>query len=79
MTPPRTFEWDQAKAAANRAKHGVLFETAASVFEDPNAIVVGDKRMDYGEPRWNILGRARGVLLFVTFTDRPPNTRIISA
>ena len=28
------FEWDQAKAAANLAKHGVSFEEAKTVFDD---------------------------------------------
>jgi hypothetical protein len=29
------FEWDDAKAAANYAKHRVRFETASRVFNDP--------------------------------------------
>ena len=29
------FEWDDAKATANEAKHGVPFEYTASVFLDP--------------------------------------------
>jgi uncharacterized DUF497 family protein len=32
------FEWDDAKARANEQKHGVTFEQAATVFEDPLAI-----------------------------------------
>ena len=27
--------WDPDKAAASRAKHGVSFETAKAVFDDP--------------------------------------------
>ncbi len=34
---PFTFEWDTAKALANRRKHGVSFEEAATVFLDPMA------------------------------------------
>jgi len=30
-----TFEWDQAKNAANLAKHGISFEEAATIFEGP--------------------------------------------
>jgi uncharacterized DUF497 family protein len=30
-----TFEWDDAKAAANLKKHGVAFDEAASLFRDP--------------------------------------------
>jgi len=32
---PREFEWDDVKAAANEAKHGVPFAFAARVFLDP--------------------------------------------
>jgi uncharacterized DUF497 family protein len=28
------FEWDEAKAAENYAKHGVAFEMATAVFRD---------------------------------------------
>jgi uncharacterized DUF497 family protein len=34
------FEWDARKAAVNRAKHGVSFEEAGTVFADPNASTV---------------------------------------
>jgi uncharacterized DUF497 family protein len=30
------FEWDARKAAVNRAKHGVSFAEAATVFGDPD-------------------------------------------
>jgi len=30
-----TFEWDPAKAAANLQTHGVSFEEAATVFQEP--------------------------------------------
>ena len=30
-----TFDWDEAKAAANYAKHGVSFETATKVLKTP--------------------------------------------
>jgi uncharacterized DUF497 family protein len=29
------FEWDEAKAAANLAKHTVSFEEAETIFDDP--------------------------------------------
>ena len=29
------FEWDEAKAQANLAKHAVSFEEAKTVFDDP--------------------------------------------
>ena len=30
-----SWEWDDEKAAANLEKHGVSFEEAATVFDDP--------------------------------------------
>lgn len=32
------FDWDEAKNRQNRHKHGVGFETAALVFDDPYAL-----------------------------------------
>jgi len=73
------FEWDNAKAAQNYAKHGVTFEAACDVFKDPFAIEEIDDRHDYGEERWTIIGAARGRLLFVAYTMRNDSVRIISA
>jgi uncharacterized DUF497 family protein len=37
------FEWDPARAEANGRKHGILFgDEELSVFDDDNAITVGD-------------------------------------
>jgi hypothetical protein len=38
------FEWDEDKASANVRKHGVAFEQAIKVFEDPHARSA-DRRM----------------------------------
>jgi uncharacterized DUF497 family protein len=73
------FEWDDAKAATNFARHGVSFEAAIRVFDDVFAIEQLDDREDYGEERYNLLGMADGRLLFVTYTPRNGTVRIISA
>ncbi|WP_263381779.1 BrnT family toxin [Granulicella arctica] len=36
------FEWDRKKAIANKQKHGVAFEEAATVFKDEDAKVYSD-------------------------------------
>jgi uncharacterized DUF497 family protein len=36
------FEWNRAKAAANKRKHGVAFEEAVTVFGDPLALTFSD-------------------------------------
>lgn len=38
------FEWNDAKAAANLAKHGVSFDEAATVFFDPSYVELVDPR-----------------------------------
>jgi uncharacterized protein len=49
------FEWDDAKAAGNLARHGVSFEQARDAFDDPFAIEFVDNREDYGEQRLILL------------------------
>jgi uncharacterized DUF497 family protein len=73
------FQWDDAKAAQNFAKHGVSFEAAKGVFKDPFAVEFNDDRDDYGEERFIIIGLADGRLLFVAYTMRDEAIRIISA
>ena len=72
-------EWNKSKAEDNYAKHGISFELAKAVFEDPFAIGFLDDRQDYGEERFAILGRAQGSLLYVAYTERMDAVRIISA
>jgi uncharacterized protein len=72
------FEWDDAKAASNIAAHGVSFDAARRVFEDPFAIEYLD-RGDYGEERFNIIGMVEGRVLFVAYTLRGDKIRIVSA
>lgn len=72
------FEWDEAKRAANLAKHGIDFVDTLEMFAAP-MLVRSDKRKDYGEPRWLGLGIVQGRLMVVAYTKRGPNTvRIIS-
>jgi uncharacterized protein len=73
------FEWDDIKAATNYAAHGIRFEDAQDVFEDPFAIEQVDDREDYGEERFTIIGMVDNRLLFVAYTMRGENIRIISA
>lgn len=72
------FEWDDRKAKRNERQHGVTFELARLVFDDPNAI----DRLDLDEPDENrelITGLVRDVLLTVCFVERNQRKRIISA
>lgn len=79
------FEWDENKNQSNRAKHGLSFETALLVFDDPFALSEQD-RFENGEERWSTIGLVDAVLLvFVAHTYRfdaelqEESFRIISA
>jgi uncharacterized protein len=73
------FEWDDAKAVENVAKHGVSFETARGAFRDPFALDWLDQREDYGKARHLTIGMVEGRLLYVAYTMRNELIRIITA
>jgi uncharacterized DUF497 family protein len=61
-----SFEWDEVKAEANRKKHQVSFDEAATVFADPFAITIPDPDHSADEQRFVDLGTSdRGRLLVV--------------
>ena len=73
------FQWDEAKAARNFAKHGVSFLLAVEIFEGPIVERIDD-RENYGELRFIVLGRVEFEIYRVVFTSRGPTLlRIISA
>ena len=61
------FEWDDAKAVSNMAKHGVSFAEAATVFADPpgHMVVIGTS--------------LRERVLYVVHVERGQRDRLISA
>lgn len=72
------FEWDEDKNRINREKHGISFETAAFVFRDEYYIEMYDFEHSIDEDRYIAIGMV-GDLLFVVFTERGENIRLISA
>jgi uncharacterized DUF497 family protein len=50
------FEWDPAKARTNERKHGITFEDAMHVFDDPHALFELDRTDEFGELRWHAIG-----------------------
>ena len=74
------FEWDEKKAIANHAKHGVSFGEAATVFGDPLSDTFDDPDHSAVEQRFLIVGASdRGRMLIVAHTDDGAVVRIISA
>lgn len=74
-----SFEWDPAKDAANRAKHGVSFEEAQLAFLDPRRIIARDLSHSRSEKRYYCFGRIGPGILTVRFTYRGQTIRIIGA
>jgi hypothetical protein len=74
------FEWDEDKARRNESKHGVTFEEAKTVFNDPFALTVPDPDDSDEEERWLDIGlSAEGRLLVVWYTERSERIRIIGS
>ena len=75
------FEWDPAKAASNKKKHGISFEEAQSVFYDEFAVQFFDDVNSASENRFLMLGLSDAVhLLIVCHCEREHDIiRIISA
>ena len=77
---PYIFEWDPEKAAANQTKHGVSFAEATEAFGDPLSVNMPDPGHSISEERFLVLGLSQsGRLLVVSYAERGPRTRIISA
>jgi len=77
------FVWDETKNRVNKAKHGVSFEIARRIFDDPLHVSVPDRR-EHGEERWATIGLVGTVLLLIvihTYVEQNGEEiiRIISA
>jgi uncharacterized DUF497 family protein len=74
-----SFRWDESKAAANQREHGVSFEEAATVFDDPLFVLRDASRND--EQRDAVIGfSSAGRLLTVVHIEVEGEfIRIISA
>lgn len=80
---PMEYEWDPRKAKSNRQKHGVCFEDAVLVFDDPRHLSMQD-RYENGEHRWQTIGIVHGIVVImvahtIRFESGGEIFRIISA
>jgi len=74
------FEWDEAKAVANIVKHGISFEEAVTVFDDPLYVDFYDPRHSQVEHRYIIIGQSnQRRVLIVSYTERNDAIRLINA
>ena len=70
------FEFDQEKSASNLAKHGIDFERAQSIWDEPDRLEIPARSVD--EPRWQVIGRIGAVVWSAFVTTREDRVRIIS-
>lgn len=74
------YEWDKVKARSNLMKHGVSFEEARTVFDDPLYIDFFDPDHSDDEERYIVVGKSRqDRLIVVSYTERKSGIRVISA
>ena len=77
------FEWNEDKNKLNQRKHGIDFDTAKLVFNDPLHISIQDRHKE-GEERWQTMGNVEGITILlvahtITDTKNGEVIRIISA
>jgi uncharacterized protein len=76
------FEWDASKEQVNLKKHGVSFDEAQTVFNDENALFMGDPDHSVDESRFVILGLSNALRALVVchcYRENDSMIRIISA
>jgi uncharacterized DUF497 family protein len=70
------FEFDAAKSDSNRAKHGIDFVEAQSLWNDPMLLEIPAKTED--EARFLVIGQIEGTHWSAVITYRGANIRLIS-
>ena len=70
------FEYDESKSESNLEKHGIDFEEAQRLWDDPELM---EFKIDFkGEPRWGAIARYAGSCWIAICTTHGENVRIIS-
>jgi len=73
------FEWDESKNQINIEKHGVSFDEAKMVFNDPERLTLFDAGHSQEEDRYYCIGIVNEGILTVRFVIRNSRIRIIGA
>jgi uncharacterized protein len=70
------FDYDPAKSAENKRKHGIDFDDAQALWNDPDAVEVPARVTD--EPRWMVIGRIGVKHWSAVITRRGEDIRLVS-
>lgn len=74
------FEWDKQKAKSNLSKHGISFEEAQTVFDDPLYVDFYDPDHSEDENPYITVGESSNSrVLLISYTERGDKIRLISA
>jgi len=68
------FEFNQRKSEANRGKHGISLEKAATIWEQARVEVTA---RTVGEPRGMVIGKIKGKLYACIYTAREEAIQIV--
>jgi uncharacterized DUF497 family protein len=71
-----SFEFDPSKSASNKKKHGIDFEAAKALWNDPHLLEIEARSSD--EPRFLLIGMIDGKHWSAVVTYRNEKIRIIS-
>jgi uncharacterized protein len=70
------FVFDPGKSESNKKKHGIDFEEAQNLWDDPKFLIVPARCLD--EERFALIGEYFGKIWTAIFTVREDKIRIIS-
>jgi uncharacterized DUF497 family protein len=70
------FEFDSKKSASNKQKHGLDFDEAQALWNDPDFIEIPVQTID--EPRYLVIGMIEGKHWSGVITYRGDKVRVIS-
>jgi uncharacterized DUF497 family protein len=73
---PMSFEYDPAKSVVNKAKHGIDFEEAQALWDDPLLLEAPANTED--EPRFLVVAMLGGKHWTAVCTHRGESIRIVS-
>ena len=71
-----SFEYDEAKSQAIQRNHGIDFERAQTLWEDPDLVEIPARTVD--EPRFLVVAKTRGRHWSAVIIYRDQQRRIIS-
>lgn len=70
------FEYDSTKSRLNLGKHGIDFDVAQELWNDPDLLEIPAKTID--EPRYLVIGKIGGKHWSAVITYRDEKIRLIS-